>query len=282
MLDAEASLRMRSRARQEAVTPDRYVRVEPNPDNSLDSMRVGSSARVPLDTAGGPEGRTQGVVRLDRVAYPRSWRVTLGEPRIEGEQETPVVGGSVPNVAWNVNPALALVSWGVQGAEFRAEIDWGRGCGFVVSADYVNVQVQALNLVGTPVTPNPAVAIFPASIAPAEAGSAPTSPPTRTIFSGNINAGALAFIKIPPFAKRVKHQRVVALTPPEASEIQFFADAAMTQTVGFDQLTNGGIGNGQQIYGMPYAIPPQAIIMRYRNIGAANSSWMSIFELEIG
>lgn len=258
-----------------------FARAEQGP--TVQSLRIGSSARVPLDVAGGPEQRTQGVVNLGRVPYVRSWRVTLGEPRIENEGVVAFQGGDVADVAYNVNPVLGLLEWGVQGASFNAEIDWGRGCSFVVSADYINVQVQCLNLVGTPSTPNPAVAIFPATIAPAEAGSPPTVV-TRTIYSGVIAAGASAQIKIPPFAKRVKFQRVASGTPPENAEMTVFANAALTQVVAFDQMTAGGLTNGQQIYGIHQNLPPQGIVLQIRNgPGAVNpASWMAIFELEIG
>jgi hypothetical protein len=249
---------------------------------TFQSLRVGSSARVPLDVAGGAEQRTQGVVRLQRVQYARSWRVVLGEPQIEGEQSTAVQGGSVPNVAWNVNPALGLIEWGVQGASFQAEVDWGRGCSFVLSADYINVTVQALNLVGTPSTPNPAVAIFPASIAACDSASAPTRPPTRTVFSGVIVPAASVQIKIPAFAKSVRLVRVLSATPNENAEVTFFADAAAAQVVGFAAIGGGSLGSWQESTWQP-TLPPQAILMNIRNGPGTvnNASWMAIFELEI-
>lgn len=256
---------------------------------ALSKMRVGSSATVRLDTAAGASSREQGVVRLDGtdVEEARSWRVTLGEPRFQGlpnPATVAVVGGDVPNVAWNVNPAFAKVSWGVQGADFVAEVDWAHGCSFCLSAEYINVSVVALNLVGNPLTPNPGVAIFPAQIAGVESLSPPSRPPTRTIYSGVIAAGAVARVKVPPFARRVRLQRAIASTPPEIVELIWWADAAFTQVVGFDQLGNGGLSNAQPIYALPIDVPPQAMVLQIRNGPATvnNQSWMLQYELDIG
>jgi hypothetical protein len=278
--------RIRANAAARVEEPDlRYVTVDRGqPENEIVSrMRVGSSARVPLDTAGGAESRTQGVVRLDRVEYARSWRVTLGEPTIEGEQVTAMQGGNVPNIAWNVNPALALIEWGIQGATFNAEVDWGRGCSLVLSAEYINVVVQALNLVGTPLTPNPAVAIFPCAITGCESLSAPTSAPTRSVYSGVIAPAGVANIKVPAFAKRVRIVRILQANPAEAFQLAFYADAAKAQRVWLDNgITIGNFTTNLNDTGGPNVIPPQAIVMEIANLGAVNQSYMVIFELELG
>jgi len=251
----------------------------------VERMRVGSSARIFLDPNGQTaESRTQGVVRLDGSPFARSWRVTLGEPQIYQEGVVAAQGGNVPDVAWNVNPALGIIEWGVQGADFRAEVDWGRGCSFVLSADHINVVVQALNLTANPVSPNPAFAIFSAAITGCESLSAPTNPPTRTVYSGILNApDSTASIKIPAFAKRVKLQHVQVAGPPNTAEIAFWANGARTQLVGMDQFTGSGNRNIPD-YAHPIALPPQAVILDIRNgpAAAVAASWMAIFELDLG
>lgn len=260
-----------------------YARAEQGPLGQ--SLRIGSSARVPLDVAGGPEQRTQGVVNLGRVPYVRSWRVTLGEPRIENEGIFAAQGGDIDDVAYNVNPVLALLEWGVQGATFTAEVDWGRGNSFVLSADYINVKVQCLNLVGTPSTPNPAVAIFPATIAPSESGSPPAYAPMRTIYSGVIAPAGLANVKVPAFARTIRLIRVATANPAEAFQFAFYANTAKTQRVWLDNsITSGNwTTNLSDLGGGPHAaIPAQAILMEIASLGVANMSFMCQFGLDLG
>lgn len=82
--------------------------------------------------------------------------VTLGREWVNAE--APFVATPLHR---NVTYHTAIVEWGVGNANFRAEIDWQRGCTFAVCASYVRVSVRSRLVItnpGWPVPPSEALA----------------------------------------------------------------------------------------------------------------------------
>ena len=82
-----------------------YVDVDVEPPSGLGHHA--GFATIPLDVVLGAAARNGSAVRLQN-GRPGSWRVTLGTPTFQNLPVPQIVNG-VPNIGWNVNPALAIV-----------------------------------------------------------------------------------------------------------------------------------------------------------------------------
>lgn len=253
------------------------------------SRRIGSSARVPLNTVGtAGEQRTQGVVRLDE-GPPESWRVTLGLPIPIGVGQVVTAATApvtVPNVSWGVTqPPRAVVQWGVDGVALEAEIDWRRGASFVLHASYINVAVVALQITepGVPASLN--FVVFPAIIAPSYSVTGPVLPPSRTFTDPAILAGNTADFPVPAFARAVRITRVAGATPPEVFEITGFANPLATAVTYFDQFS-AAAGRNTQDYAnlITFPVHPGTLFYRVRNgPGTLNNQGFAFeYELDLG
>lgn len=154
----------------------------------------------------------------------RSWRITLSSPQsVEGD---PLYSSTF---GFGATPMIAIVTWGCdKGKTMVAEVDWSRGRSFVVHGTSVNVDVQIAAdysslIVGAAAVQARAVTVG-CTIVPANDDGAPSDPPTRSVFTGSIaGAGAVAVVRIPPFARRV---RWYVLTQPSGGPSPLRIDAA--------------------------------------------------------
>lgn len=237
---------------------------------------------------GGDTNFRQTVARVETEEI-RTWRVTIGAP-ILSNFALVVPGGfganaallpdiNVQGAAPNPQGPTAHVTWANGGMQLQADLDWGRGCSFVVTGSQVEVAVNPLSIGGTV----GGVIIFPAQIGPSDSLSPPAMPPTLTKRFGLLGAGVIGSVGIPDYARRVKLMRETSPTPAETCEITF-QNGSGGQQYGFEQMTGGAlVQNGHQ-WVRELDIPTTAIRMNYRNgpgaVGLVQP--IAIFYLDLG
>lgn len=233
----------------------------------------------------------QTVARVDSDQL-RSWRVTLGAPVFSNFGALLVPGGFIANaellplVVWQGTAPgpqgpSAEITWGTDKATFRANVDWASGCSFVITASFVQVRNDPLNIGGT----LGGTVTFPAQIGPAESLSPPSAPPTLTKRFGTLGPGAIGSVGIPPYARRFWIERESSPTPAETFELTI-TNANASEFYRFEQQGAGSTRlNGD--YAFPWMIPGAAgpnARLTYRNgPGAAGIVQpIAVFELDLG
>jgi len=235
----------------------------------------------------------QTVARVDSDQI-RSWRVTLGAPVFSNFGALLVPAGFIANaevlplVTWQGTAPgsqgpTAEITWGTDKATFRANVDWASGCSFVITASFVQVRNDPLNIGGS----LGGVITFPAQIGPAESLSPPSAPPTLTKRFGTLGPAAIGSVGIPAYARRFWIRRETAPTPAENCEVSI-TNAFATEFYMFDQVGPGGIPtNATMVFSQPVQIPGAAgpnARLTYRNgpgaVGIVQP--VAVFELDLG
>jgi len=175
--------------------------------------------------AGLPEQNLNAIMETPRTESEdaESLVVTLGYT-IQGDE-------SVNQVPVN---ATAVIAWGVGGATYEAEIDWGMGTTFVIQASYLKISV----FVQKAITASPATVFFAASVSYGNPNSSRlASPARRTLLIPSLAAsgGTSALTQIPNFANSFN---IVQNRIAPSLEIDLFdASPVIVQKGFFEYLT---------------------------------------------
>jgi hypothetical protein len=240
-------------------------------------------------TAGGAlvvRRQSVGTVRVP-PEQARTWRVTLGAPTPHEGFLTAFDFGSVP--------MLAIVTWGSdKGQQFTAEIDWSRGRSFCVHACVVNVDVQlAADAAVLPFAAKNAPRQFQVgcTIIPADDDGQSTPPPTRSIYTGAISAGAFVTLQVPAWSRAVRWYQTIntlAAGTPIAISLDGADDVAFTavrQTAAVGVLTTAPPGfpvpGGSPDRGLPLEATVNFLAVTNLHAIETISLWLE-FELDIG
>jgi hypothetical protein len=171
---------------------------------------------------------------------------------------------------------VAMVEWGVGGANFSAEVDWSMGCRFNLGASFVRIglRIPAVSLLGAPVN-----TIFSAALSyGADRAARPprltvnplSAPPApQTLLAGATSS----LLVIPSFAESFTVVQGSTGGVPQSIRAQLFQGAGGTCSANFTMgdFTNVGFQNERT-----FPVPNGARLIHLTNMGAAPSGPLRI------
>jgi len=179
----------------------------------------------------------QGLAQISNVKRPRSWRVTVHEPRPHANSGTggfqpsylPIVAaaaGAVGRFVAQDAGLLLRVRWQRQQVTFEVIVDYCAGLSFTVVAAEIDLAVKAALNPAQLLPAGGGVIKCGASIFPSQQGSMAAWPPTRSIDTGlilPIVAGVTDFVRIliPPHARAFRWHQYAGAAAGASTAITF-------------------------------------------------------------
>lgn len=170
------------------------------------------------------------------------------------------------------NQVRARLEWGVGGASFSAEVDWGRGGVIVLPASFARVSVD-YRLQGPPFFGLPPIEAFAASLSYGFAGRAKSN---AAKFTSKITVDPAGFVDV-PVPNFATHVGIIGNTPGAATDVFLQFYGATTPTTGNSVFGGYAVSTNAAYHGEDvFVLPEFTKTIRVGNNNAVNAARLAV------